>query len=189
MRPQIKMTKLPAKILQERFRLIKFLRTALSREHTIIQSIATNKMTTFKLAGLRCTYIQAKQQAGHGDDSFRVVLPNGRNVDVCSKEGADEFVDTVGTDFISTNLSAKDALKLTHAYTLMVAVAEHASTEKIASGIPEAELHTFIEHRLKTLDTLSTNRNWLRSGTVSECHVRLLLSVSSFANHSSFLKI
>ena len=111
---------------------IKFLRNALlreHREHTIIQSIATKKMpiTTFKLAGLRCTYIQGKQAIGK---SFRVVLPNGRNVDVFSKEGAHDFIDTVGTDFISTNLNAHD---LANAYALMVAVAESASDEKIAS--------------------------------------------------------
>jgi hypothetical protein len=149
-----------------------------------------NKMaSTFKLAGLRCTYIQARQGNGRPGDSFKVVLPNGRNVDVCSKEGADEFVDTVGTDFISSNLNARDVHKLTHAYMLMIAVAEHASTEKIASGIPESELHTYIEHTLNKLDTLSIDRNWLRSGTVSECHVQLLQTIASFAKHSSFLKI
>jgi hypothetical protein len=185
------------KILQERLLpafAIKFLSTSLlreHREHTIpLLSIllkASNKMTTtFKLAGLRCTFIQAKQGKG---ESLRVVLPNGRNVVVYSKEGANEFVDTVGTDFISTNLKAQDAQKLTFAYSLMAAVAEHASTEKIASGIPESELRTFIKHTLNTLKTLSTDRNWLRSGTVSECHVSLLQTVACFTKHSSFLKI
>jgi hypothetical protein len=146
-----------------------------------------NKMTTtFKLAGLRCTYIRANQG---NDASFHVFLPNGRNVDVCSKEGADEFVDTVGSDFISPNLNTRDIQKLTHAYTLIILVAEHASTEKIASGIPESELHTYIEHTLNKLDKLSIDRNWLRSGTVSKCQIFLLLTIACFAKHSSFLKI
>jgi hypothetical protein len=56
------------KILQERFRLSTSLLRE-HREHTIpLLSIllkASNKMTTtFKLAGLRCTYIQAKQGNG-----------------------------------------------------------------------------------------------------------------------------
>jgi hypothetical protein len=37
---------------------------------------------------------------------IQVLFPNGRNVELSSKEGAAEFVDTVGTDFISTNLTA-----------------------------------------------------------------------------------
>jgi hypothetical protein len=144
---------------------------------------ASNKMTSsFKLAGL----IQAKQ--GNGE-SFRVVLPNGRNVDVCSKEGANEFVDTVGTDFISTNLNAQDVRKLTLAYSLMAAVAENASTEKIASGIPESELRAFLEHTRDTLEKLSNDSNWLRSGTLSKCHILQLQTVACFAKHSSFLKI
>jgi hypothetical protein len=71
----------------------------------------------------------------------------------------------------------------------MAAAAEHASTEKIASGIPESELRTFIKHTLNTLKTLSTGRNWLRSGTVSKCHVVLLQTAACFTKHSSFLKI
>jgi hypothetical protein len=121
--------------------------------------------------------------------SLRVLLPNGRNVDVYSKEGANEFVDTVGTDFISMNLTAKANQYLTFAYALMAAVAEHASSEKMASGIPESELRTMIEHAAKTLKTLSTNRNWLRSGTVSQCHVSLLQALACFAKHSSSLKV
>jgi hypothetical protein len=143
---------------------------------------------TSKLAAGRSSSNTLTRQ-GNGA-SFRVSLPNGRTVDVCSKEGADEFVDTVGTVFISTNLQAKgDDQKLTRAYMMMLAIIQYASTEKIASGIPESELHTFIEHTLNTLDTLSIDRNWLRSGTVSECHIRLLHTVASFARRSSFLKI
>jgi hypothetical protein len=141
---------------------------------------------TFKLAGLLCTYGTTNQ----GNDlSIHVVLPNGRKVEICSsKEGADEFVDTVGTDFISTNLTVTDDEELTDAYTLLLAIAETASREKIASGIPESELRIFIEQALDTLDTLSTDRNWVRSGTVSRCHGILLQIVACFSSHPSFLK-
>jgi hypothetical protein len=119
----------------------------------------------------------------------RVVLPNGRNVVIASKEGADEFVDTVGTDFISTNLTATDGQELTFAYTIMVAFAQNASSERIASGIPESELRTFIEHTRDTLRTLSSNRNWLRSGTVSMCHQTLLQAIAAFSGHPLFLVV
>jgi hypothetical protein len=110
---------------------------------------------TSKLAGgLRCTY---------GTTSFQVLLSNGRNVYVCSKEGADEFVDAVGTDFISTNMTTADYKELTLAYSLIFAVAENISPEKIASGIPESELRTFIERTRDALDTLSTDRPRLAS--------------------------
>jgi hypothetical protein len=162
------------------------------REHTTIPLLsillkATNKMTTtFKLAGLRCTYIRANQG---NDASFQVFLPNGRNVDVCSKEGADEFVDAAGSYFISTNLNAQDVQMLPFAYTVMIAVSENASPEKIAAGFPESEFRTYIEHTRNTLDTLSIDRNWLRSGTVSLRHEMLLQTIASFSQHSSFLRL
>jgi hypothetical protein len=106
-----------------------------------------------------------------------------------SKEGADYFVDIVGHDFISKHLTATYNKELITAYDMMIAVAKHGSTQKIASGIPESELRTFIEHARDTLDTLSTDRNWLRSGTVSTCHERLLHAIACFANHPSFIKI
>jgi hypothetical protein len=142
---------------------------------------------TFKLAsGLQCTLCLTNQ----GEVlSFQVLLPNGRNVELCSKEGADEFVDTVGTDFISTNLTTVDYHELGLAYSLIFAVAKNASPEKIASGIPESELRTFIEHTRNTLDTLSTDRSWLRTGTVSVCHEPLLQAVAFLAEHPSFLKV
>jgi hypothetical protein len=111
------------------------------------------------------------------DASVQGLSPSGRKFDLCSKEDADEFVDILGTDFISTNLTATDDQELILAYEMMTAVAKHASTEKIASGIPESELRTFIEHARGTLDTLSTDRNWLRSGTLSMCHERLLHAI------------
>jgi hypothetical protein len=119
-----------------------------------------------------------------------VVLPNGRNVELCSpKEGADEFVGTVGNDFISMNLTAADDSELTFANQLIFLVSERASLVKIASGIRESELRTFIEHPRDTFDTLSTDRNWLHSGTVSMCHHRLMEAIACFARHSSFLKV
>jgi hypothetical protein len=124
------------------------------------------------------------------DGSFQVVLPNGRNVELCYKEGADEFVDTVGTEFISMNLTAAGDQELIFAYIMMTAVAMKASPEKIASGIPESDLRTFIEHSLDiTLHTLSTDCNWIRSGTVSKLHELLLRAVASFSMHPSFVKI
>jgi hypothetical protein len=64
--------------------------------------------------------------------SFQVVLPNGRKVELHSKKGADEFVDTVGTDFMSTNLTATDNQELNFAYMIMRIVICNASPEKIA---------------------------------------------------------
>jgi hypothetical protein len=80
------------------------------------------------------------------DASVQGFSPIGQNVQPGSKEGADYFVDIVGTDFTSTNLTATDDQEFILAHTVLVAVAEHASTEKIASGIPESELHTFIKY-------------------------------------------
>jgi hypothetical protein len=119
----------------------------------------------------------------------RVKLPNGRKIGLASREGADDFVDAVCTDFISTNLTAASDEQLHFAYFIIYTVSEKASPEKIASGIPESELRIFIEHMRDTLETLSTDRNWLRSGTVSVCHELLLDALVSCTKHSSFLRL
>jgi hypothetical protein len=124
------------------------------------------------------------------EGDHQVELPNGRKIGLASREGADDFVDTVGTYFISTNLTTTDGQELAAAYLMMLTIIEHASPEKIASGIPESELRTFIEYTRDTLKTLSTDRNWVSSGTLKRCHELLLRTVASFlTNPSSFLKI
>jgi hypothetical protein len=139
-----------------------------------------------KPAGLLYTYCTT----GQGDEMlFQVSLPNGRKLDLQSKKGADEFVDTFGTDFTSTSLTATDDQELQFAYMLIITVADNASPEKIASGIPESELRTFVEDTRDTLDALSTERKWLRTGTVSACHELLLKTVVFFSKHPSFVKI
>jgi hypothetical protein len=142
--------------------------------------------TTFKLAGGLPFTVSTNQG---NDTSVQVLFPSGRKVEVWSKEGADEFIDTVGTDFISTNITAAGDKELTLAYQLIMAVAVNASPEKIASGIPECELRTFIERTRDTLATLSTDRGWLRSGIVSMCHEALLVTVTCLSRHPSFIKI
>jgi hypothetical protein len=127
---------------------------------------------------------------GQGDEMlFQVALPNGRKLDLDSKKGADEFVDTFGTAFMSTSLTAADDREFQFAFTVMKAVADTASREKIASGIPQSELRTFVEHTRDTLDALSTDRKWFRSGTVSTRHELLLSAVLSFSKHFSFVMI
>jgi hypothetical protein len=128
---------------------------------------------------------------GWSDDLrvHEVELPNGRKIKRLSMEGADEFVEAVGTDFISTNLNTTNDQELQCAYMIMRIVISKASSEKIADGIPESELRTFVEHTLDTLATLSTDRNWLRSGTVSICNELLMQVVASFSQHPSFVQM
>jgi hypothetical protein len=142
--------------------------------------------TTLKLAGLICTYHGTNQGIGM---LLHVVLPNGHKVDLHSKKDANEFVDTVGTDFISTTLAAADDQELQVAYMLMVMVGMSASSEKIASGIPESELRTLVDHTRHTLETLSTDSKWLRLGKVSKCHEFLFEVIAAFSQHPSFFKI
>jgi hypothetical protein len=121
--------------------------------------------------------------------TFSVLLPNRRKLDLASRDDADAFVDAVGTDFISTSLTATDDQELIYVYMTMVSVSENASREKIAAGFSQSEFRTFIEYTRKTFKTLSTDRNWLRSGTVSQCHEMLIQTVASFSQHPSFFKI
>jgi hypothetical protein len=141
--------------------------------------------TTFKTAGLLYTFCMTKQG---NDKLFQVVLPNGRKLELNSREGADEFVDTFGTDFLSTNLTATDDQELKSTCMMMLMIAENASPEKIASGIPESELRTLVDHTRDTLDTLSTDSKWLRSGKVAMHHEFLLKTVTRLSARPSFLK-
>jgi hypothetical protein len=118
-----------------------------------------------------------------------VKLPNGRKIEILTKEGADEFIEAVGTDFISRNLTATNDAELSTTYMIMSTVVGSASPEKIADGFPEPELHTFVEHTRDTLDILSTDRTWLRSGKLPIPQLILLQIVSSFWKHPSFVKI
>jgi hypothetical protein len=124
-----------------------------------------------------------------GGRKDKVRLPNGRKIGLASREGADDFVDTVATDFISTNLTATDDENLDAAYTMMIYVIGYASPEKIAAGFPESELRCFVEHTRDTLQILSSDRNWLLSGQVPMRHKAFLHIVSLFLQHPSFVKI
>jgi hypothetical protein len=118
-----------------------------------------------------------------------VELPNGRKIERLSMEGADEFVEAVGTDFMSTNLNTTNDQELQCAYMIMRIVISNASPEKIAGGFPESELRTFVQHTLDTLATLSTDRTWLCLGTVSICHELLMQVIACFSRHPSFVKM
>jgi hypothetical protein len=135
-------------------------------------------------SGIRCSWVRNDIVV------TEVQLPNGRKIKIVSKEGADEFIEAVGTDFISRNLTAANDAELTTAYMIMSNVVGNASPEKIAAaGIPESELRTFVEHTLDTLATLSTDRNWIRLGKVPIPQLILLQIVASFSKHPSFVKI
>jgi hypothetical protein len=71
---------------------------------------------------------------------------------------------------------------------LLFMVGVSASPEKIASGILKSELHTLVDHTRHTLDTLSIDSKWLRSGKVSKYHELLFQAVAAFSAHPSFVK-
>jgi hypothetical protein len=58
------------------------------------------------------------------------LLPNGRRFELTSRKGADDCVDAVGTDFISTNLIATNYTELTCAYVMIITVLERASPRR-----------------------------------------------------------
>jgi hypothetical protein len=151
-----------------------------------------------KLLGLQCSKEDTDKADKFGETigtDFKhcrvqeVGLPSGRRFEISSREGADDYVDTVGKKFISENLITTNDTELIIAYMTIITVIEEASPEKIASEIPESELRTFIEYTRDTLDTLSTDRDWHSSGTISMCHELLLQASACYAKHSLFLKI
>jgi hypothetical protein len=135
-------------------------------------------------SGIRCS-------RGWTDDLIvhEVELPNGRKIERLTMEGADEFVEAVGIDFISTNLTTTNDNEMFVMSIIMRTVIKNASREKIAACFPESELRLFVEYMRDELDRLSKESNWLRSGELLLRYDLLMYIVASFTRHQSFVKI
>jgi hypothetical protein len=143
--------------------------------------------------------------------SFKMRLPNGRNVELLSEEGANEAVECMGMGFLSANLNEADgpvamsrqSLQMStdagqrapviesifRSYLMIGALADKASPEKVASGIPETELEALVDHMRLTLGTISQDNKWLRSGTVEKHDQELLNIIVPYAKHFCFVKV
>jgi hypothetical protein len=143
--------------------------------------------------------------------SFKMMLPNGRNVELLSNEGANEAVAVMGIGFLSANLNEVDgpvamsraSLQNTtdashrtqyiesifRSYLMLGALADKASPEKVASCIPESELKSLVDHIRSALGTISADRKWLRTGSLEKHDLELLHIIMVYAHHESFLKV
>jgi hypothetical protein len=136
-------------------------------------------------SGIRCP-------GGWTDDLIvrEVELPNGRKIKRLTTEaGANEFVEAVGIDFISTNLTATNDHEMFVMYIIMRIVIRSASPEKVAACFPESELRLFVEHMRDELDKLSKESNWLRSGVLLLRYDLLMCIVAYFTMNIPFIKI
>jgi hypothetical protein len=149
--------------------------------------------------------------AAPAESSFKMRLPNGRNVELLSEEGANEAVECLGIGFLSANLNESDGPvamsrqslqtstdagqrapvieSIFRSYLMIGALADKASPEKVEASIPESEIEALVEHIKHALGTISQDNNWLRTGALEKHDLELLNTIVPYAKHWCFIKV
>jgi hypothetical protein len=135
-------------------------------------------------------------------DSCKVLLSDGRNVDVCTREGADIFLQTNPgeNNFFTSNigdasrirqkirtsggvLSAAEKQRLTITYFTADSLARYSSPELFAK-IPRDELECWIDHVMMELSEKIKDPSWTRTGILEEHDTFILNPCISMFMHS-----
>lgn len=113
-----------------------------------------------------------------------MLLPDGRNVDVCTPHGAAAFIEAPGSfEFFTQNiesvdkirekakrkggkLSAKDKRTLEIAYLTAEGLGEEAEP-KVFAKIPKAEIECFMDHVIEQIANFTEDPKWVRTGVLS----------------------
>jgi hypothetical protein len=128
------------------------------------------------------TYL--KQTMNSSEDSCKVILPDGRNIDICTPTGADEFIrfQGGGGDFMyfSTNiddasqirkkkkLSAADKSRLTMLYFTMDSVAKYGTPQVFRDVVPQAEIEVWLDHVISQLQNKTEDQRWASTGNLDQ---------------------
>jgi hypothetical protein len=111
--------------------------------------------------------------------AYNVLLPDGRNVNIRTQEGADIFIG--GPDFEGfssnmedvnriqqkQNLSNQDKGRLEAHYVMVDVLAQHASPN-VFKQIPKSELKSWWDHTIVVIQKLTTSGRWTRTGSLEE---------------------
>lgn len=136
------------------------------------------------------------------DSYFRVLLPNGQNVNIATQEGANAFLENGKSDFIiRTNLpdinAAREKLakarsnaerqslqeQLYCSYALFTCIADTASSDVFERHVSKKDLRALVDHSCGVFSELADTETWKK--TVSLRNMTKNCSTASFFSTST----
>jgi hypothetical protein len=142
--------------------------------------------------------------------SFHVMLPGGRNIDIFTREGADEFVSS-GSPFISQNIAddkgivvmgrqeiargnlsrdRRSQLEAMIAQTyIMCGVVADVTSDEGFKKIPRKELECFIKHACSVFGSLANDPKWTLTGVLSSYDGELLGAIIPSMKRLSYVEL
>jgi len=141
---------------------------------------------------------------GDTTDSLKILLPNGRNIDICTTEGADYFLRYPSSEndrdfsFFSKNLEEANKLRklakkriltsvekqrLICTYFGADALARYATPSVFMEKMPRKELELWMDHIMHHITDMTTNGNWTRTGVLVQHDAFLLHPCVSMFHH------
>ena len=127
--------------------------------------------------------------------SFKVHLPDGRNVNLMTQEGADIFIGfTSEFKGFSSNiedanrlrqknrLSHQDKERLRTHYAMVEALARYASPD-VFKQIAKSELESWLDHAITVIQKLTNDNRWARTGILEDHDAFVLNACISLLSH------
>lgn len=136
------------------------------------------------------------------DQGFKVLLPDGRNVNLSTKAGADAFVELGGSfQGFSSNLvhmlepmrkksklNAQEKQQMFVGYGVLIHVAMNASPQ-VFDKIPKSEIECWYDHFNKYIPKVAKSKLWTQKGQL-EPHDNALLGICIFfAMHNKAVQV
>eukprot|EP00978_Attheya_sp_CCMP212_P016325 scaffold42639_cov37-Attheya_sp.AAC.8 len=131
-------------------------------------------------------------------DSCKVLLPDGRNIDICTPAGADIFLATKEGDFkfLSSNIDAASKIRtkkklragdkshLTQIYFTVDSIAKYGTPELFRAHVPQAEIQVWVDHVIAELKKRTQDARWISTGTLENHDAFILIPCISMFMHS-----
>ena len=126
---------------------------------------------------------------------INILLPNGRNVDVETKQGANYFIlnpNPESFEFFSSNLESvqeictrvqnraskrptkQEIQGLTVIYATANALAANSDSDTFAK-IPQSEIECYVDHAMEQIVNKTSDPHWVRTGTLVDDHDQTLI--------------
>lgn len=138
---------------------------------------------------------------------FRCLLPDGRNVDLMTTQGADAFIGKgKATPYLASNVDEANKIRkrlaqsnissqerralqesLVRIYLLLGYVADNAS-EAVFAGVGDKQLDSFISHACSIFSDRSTAKTWTKTGVLHKHDQELLESLIPSMKQLAFVE-
>jgi len=124
------------------------------------------------------------------------ILPDGRTVDVNTKEGADAYIMCNKKNYCSKivrevtvvrnrgNLSVVETTVLYLIYS-QLGMSSNVASDEVFAQIPDSELECWFDHFMQLLVTWTTDDTWRSTGEIHPCNHALFMVTTSMFTHKS----